>query len=85
MTDAVQIELIRALAIIPGSIGGIVAAWFSYKAAIHAKEAVDVAKNVEQNTNGMSHALNDLTEKSSYAAGRLFERNLVKKDPEGKE
>ena len=71
MTDAVQIALIGACAGIPGTIGGIAAAWFSYKAATHSREAVVVAKETQQNTDGMKDQLVALTAKSSFAQGKL--------------
>lgn len=78
MTDAVQIELIRALPLIVGSMvgtfGSIAAAWFSYKAATHSREAIDVARKVEKNTNGLSSQLNAITAKSAHAEGVLDEK-----------
>jgi hypothetical protein len=80
VTDAVQIELIRALAVVPASIGGIIGGWFSYKAAVHAKEAVQVSKSIQANTNGLSHALNDLTAKASHAEGVLDEKTRAESE-----
>jgi hypothetical protein len=71
MTDAVSIALIGALAGIPSTLGGIAAAWFSYKAATHSKEAADTAKITQGQSNGMKDALLALTAKSSQAAGNL--------------
>jgi hypothetical protein len=79
MTDAVQIELIKAVPLIIGSLvgatGSIFAAWFSYKSATHSKEAIDVAKQTEKNTNGISTRLNAITAKAAHAEGVLEERN----------
>ena len=80
MTDAVQIELIRALAVIPASIGSVAAAWFAYKASVHSKEASATAKTIESNTNGLSHQLNALTAKSSHAEGVLDEKIRAEKE-----
>jgi hypothetical protein len=75
MTDAVQIELIRAIPMVLASASGTLAAWFSYRAAMHSKQAVDVAKQVQENTNGLTHQLNTLTAKASHAEGVLDEKN----------
>lgn len=74
MTDAVQIELIRALAVVPASVGSVAAAWFAYKASTHSKDAMDTAKRTERNTDGLSTQLNELTAKSSHAEGVLDEK-----------
>jgi hypothetical protein len=71
MSDAVQIALIGALAGIPSTIGGIAAAYFSYKASQHSREAVNVSRETRANTNGMKDQLVALTKKSSYAEGKL--------------
>lgn len=74
MTDAVQIELIRAIPMVLASASGTLAAWFSYRASTHSKEAVEVAKSVQVNTNGLTHQLNALTAKASHAEGVLDEK-----------
>jgi hypothetical protein len=74
VTDAVQIELIRALAVIPASIGSVAAAWFSYKSSVHSKEASVSAKTIETQTDGLTDKLNRLTAKSSHAEGVLDEK-----------
>jgi hypothetical protein len=74
MTDAVSIALIGALAGIPSTLGGIAAAWFSYKASTHSKEAADTARTTQMQSNGMKDALLSLTAKSSQAVGNLAGR-----------
>jgi hypothetical protein len=71
MTDAVEIALIGALAGVPTMVGAIAAAWFSYKASTHSREAISVAKETQRNTNGLKDQLVALTKKSSYAEGKL--------------
>lgn len=85
MTDAVQIEMIRAIPACLGSVGAVLAAWFSYRAATHSKEAVDVARKTERNTDGLADQLNALTAKSSHAQGVLDEKTRAEKqnDPPG--
>ena len=80
MTDAVQIELIRAVAVIPASIGSVAAAWFAYKASVHSKEASAAAKTIESNTDGLSDKLNALTAKSSHAEGVLDEKTRAENE-----
>jgi hypothetical protein len=71
MTDAVEIAIIAALSGVPTMVGAIAAGWFSYKSAIHSRESLDVAKQTQKNTNGMKDQLVALTEKSSFAEGKL--------------
>lgn len=47
MSDPVQIELIRAIPNCVGTIGAVAAAWFSYKASTHSKDAMDTARRTE--------------------------------------
>ena len=75
MTDAVAIELIRAVAQIPGAVGGCAAAWFAYRASTHAREAAETSKRAETNSNGIKDQLVNLTAKSSFAAGKLEGEN----------
>lgn len=69
MTDAVQIELIRAVPGFAAAVGAVAAAWFSYKSANHSKETLQVATRTEHNTNGLVEKLNLQTAKASRAQG----------------
>jgi hypothetical protein len=82
MSDAVQIEIIRTVPLILGTIGAFAAALFSYRAATHSKEAIDVAKKTEKNTNGMSERLNAVTRTAAFAEGVLQERTRVAAEEE---
>jgi hypothetical protein len=78
MTDAVQIELIRGLTVgVPGlfgAVGGMVAAYFSYKASQHAKEAMTQVAKVEQNTNHLKDELVAEVRKASIEVGKQQEK-----------
>ena len=75
MTDAVHIALISALSGVPATIGGIAAAWFSYKASTHSQRAVVAAEQTQKSTDGMKDELVALTKKSSFAEGKLAGEN----------
>lgn len=68
MSDSVQLALIAsATTVIPS----VVSAFFAYRASVHSKKALEVAKLTEVNTNGMKTELVDLTAKASHAEGLL--------------
>ena len=82
MTDSTAI-IIAAMSTIPASIAGIVGAYFSYRASVHAKEAVAISQQTEKNTNSMKDELVALTHKSSKAEGVLEGRAEVLKEKRG--
>lgn len=68
ISEAVQIALISSLTtVVPSA----VAAFFSYRASIHARRAADVSLVTERNTNSMKDELVSLTAESSHAKGLL--------------
>ncbi len=69
------------LASIPPSIAGMISAYFSYKASIHAQENLVTSKEIKENTNGLTAHLVALTQKSSYAEGKLEGEKGALKDP----
>jgi hypothetical protein len=80
MTDAVQIEMIRAIPGFAGAVGAVAAAWFSYRASTHSKQTLDVATRTEHNTNGLVEKLNLATAKVSRAEGNLEGRAELKQE-----
>ena len=71
MSDAVQIELIRALASVPSALVALAGAWFAYRASSHSKDAAENSKRAELSSNGMSDKLVALASKSAHAEGVL--------------
>ena len=71
LTDAVQIEMIRAVPGFAAAVGAVLAAWFSYRSASHSKETLQVATRTEHNTNGLVEKLNEQTAKASRAQGNV--------------
>lgn len=47
------------------------AAYWAYRAKTHSEESLLINKNVEKQTNGLTDKLVKLTQKSSYAEGKL--------------
>jgi hypothetical protein len=68
MSDVVKVALISAAST---ALPSLLAAFFSYRASRHAKLAVQIATQTEENTNHMKDELVALTAKSSHAEGVL--------------
>jgi hypothetical protein len=71
MTEAAQIELIKATPAYVGSIAAVLGAWFAYRAGSHAKDAAENSKTAAKNSDGMKEQLLRLTETSAHAEGKL--------------
>ena len=67
MSDLV---LIAALSSFPPAIMGCVSAFFSYRAAVHAKAALIQSERTEENTNHMKDELVAAVKLASHAEGR---------------
>ncbi len=85
MSDVVKLALIElakvALQVIAPAITGLFAVYFSYRAAMHAKagaldakEGLSVAKDIKQQTNGLTDKLVEVTSIASEARGNLAGR-----------
>lgn len=76
-SEAVQLELVKNLPPLFGAIGGVAAAYFSYRTHATAKETVVIAKETkaiaektEHNTNHMKDELVAEVRKGAFAAGQ---------------
>jgi hypothetical protein len=69
MSDAVAIELIRALPSVVGAGAAVIGGWFSYLAAAHGKANGIMAEQIKQQTDGLTKQLVDSVSKASYEDG----------------
>ncbi len=78
MSDVVKLALIElakvALQVIAPAITGLFAVYFSYRAAMHAKEGLAITKDIKQQTNGLTDKLVAVTSIASEARGNLAGR-----------
>ena len=65
MSDSVAVALIMACASIPPASAAFFSAFFSYRAAVHSKESLEVSKQTQIQTNGL---IDKLTEASKAEA-----------------
>ena len=74
MSDPIALSLIDlAKEAIRSSIAGF-GIWFSYRAALHAKEALTVSKDIQIQTNGLTEKLVNAARDSGNLQGRREQR-----------
>lgn len=71
MSDPVQIALISACST---ALPSILAAFFAWRASVHARSASITSLQTEKNTNGMKNELVALTDKEAHARGVLDQK-----------
>lgn len=80
MSDPVAIALIGLARDVGVLVPSVIAAWFAYRASVHAKDASESSKETATNTNGIKDNLVALTDKEAYARGKFDQKETESRE-----